>query len=196
MVAACAVMIVVMTAVIVGTPVAAAASNGLLWQLNPELCRSGCTGQANLIRAWQAVLWVDNVGGGINSSNFVDGQFGPNTEAKTKLWQGDPMNKDWNGNPLARDGRAGPRTWWAAQHNASYGGSRPKTSCWRLAPPYNDTVLCRYYQDGYHQEALRWMGYSIHDNGDWGFWLRDGNTEVTSTIWVRTDCASGTCREH
>ncbi|MFF8271444.1 peptidoglycan-binding protein [Streptomyces sp. NPDC016562] len=89
-------------------------ADGTSWSTNPTLCQSGCSMDANYIRFWQSVLWADNVYGRITSTTFIDGQFGPNTNARTKDWQS--IHLDWDGKPLLVDGRTGPRTWWSAQY--------------------------------------------------------------------------------
>ncbi|MEV7415613.1 hypothetical protein [Streptomyces sp. NPDC089919] len=123
------------------------------WRTNPELCRSGCSTSAAYISFWQSVLWADNVGGSI-SLTFIDGQFGPNTEARTQAWQG--IHLDWDGKPLAKDGRAGPRTWWSAETTYN------KNVCtWDSA----GNRLCTFYGTAH---SFKW-GEVNGSGSDWWF---------------------------
>jgi len=176
-----AVGVLAIVAVVVGTPGPAAASDPYYWQNNPTLCQSGCTTQRNLIRFWQAILWADNIGGGISSESFADGRFGPNTHAKTKIWQDYDGHRDWGGALLSVDGRVGPRTWWSANHNN-------QIVCDWIGPPSDVSGnRCRY--NGLSGD--RYFHFHVSDNGNWWFWLWDGGT-----FWdIRRNCQTGTCIE-
>ncbi|MFJ7155177.1 hypothetical protein ACIQUQ_09570 [Streptomyces sp. NPDC101118] len=139
-------------------------ADGDAWRTNPELCRSGCSSDANYIRFWQSVLWADNVNGQITSTGFIDGQFGPNTEARTKDWQA--IHLDWDGNQLQKDGRAGPRTWWSAQTTYN------KNVCtWDSA----GNKTCTFYGTA-HQ--FKW-GVPNAASNDWWFINPRTGTKVT-----------------
>jgi len=76
------------------------------WSDNHTLARSGYTNSGNIVRLWQAIVWVGNTSLG---SGFIDGQFGNNTHNQTVNWQLLRMG------PNEDDGIVGPRTWTAAQ---------------------------------------------------------------------------------
>ncbi|MCW6009902.1 peptidoglycan-binding protein [Micromonospora sp. CPCC 205371] len=171
--------IVVVVAMVIGLAGTAVASDPFYWRNNPTLCQSGCTTQRNLIRFWQAVLWADNVGGGIGDS-FVDGQFGSNTAAKTRLWQDVDDHRDWNQQLLAVDGRVGPRTWYAANHSSIW--------CERAEIPDQGTGnACEY-----GGLSGRYFQYFVSDSGNWSFWL----FQDYARRWnIRSNCQTGTCIE-
>ena len=59
---------------------------------------------------WQSILFSDDIGYQIPGydDSFVDGGFGPKTEAATKRWQQAWRDRGWG---LSVDGRVGPHTW-------------------------------------------------------------------------------------
>jgi hypothetical protein len=135
-----AVLAAVISVVGVKAPASAAPPN-FAWKDNfAELCPSGCAANSGKqVQFWQSVLWADNIGGLIANERFIDGQFGPTTAARTRNWQGSPLMRDYEGKRLSVDGRAGPRTWSAADRNvlSSECGFEP-----------SGEPLCTYY--GFH----------------------------------------------
>jgi hypothetical protein len=127
-----AIGLAVAVALVTGVVTPARAYNGLDWRTNPTLCKSGCATDRELIMFWQAVLWADNIGGGVESAGFIDGQFGPNTHSATWRWQKYGGFKNVDGvTPLTADGRVGRNSWNAAQLNAFCGwdSSRDRHDC-------------------------------------------------------------------
>jgi hypothetical protein len=149
--------VVTLTAIgafIVGSAAPAQAADPDYWHLNPTICRGCANTNTNLVRFWQAILWADNIGGGISGTGFIDGAFGPNTESKTKSWQG--VHSDWNGVRLVQDGRVGPRTWWAGQWQGP-------VHCQPGNGPGEED--CTYYGD-----AGRLFHFERFENGGWIFY--------------------------
>lgn len=158
-------------AVMAGTAGTASATalNPRSWVENPEICRwSSCYNDPDLIRFWQSILWADNLGGGITAAT-VDGQFGSNTETRTKRWQSDSRHLDYNGNRLTADGEVGPRTWYAAQYVETGDGIK---QAWCV---YDTAALvdrCTYSGRGTGRE-FTWRVYA---DGTWFFTAPTGYT--------------------
>jgi hypothetical protein len=86
-------------------PAQAAVGDQPFWSSFPLLTQ-GQYWNSNLVKLWQQIVQSD-VGTGKTCSQFVDGQFGSNTDAQTRNWQ-----STFN---IGVDGRVGPQTWSTAQ---------------------------------------------------------------------------------
>jgi peptidoglycan hydrolase-like protein with peptidoglycan-binding domain len=133
---------------------AIAAINPNKWSENPELCRYGCSTNRKLIMFWQSILFSDDIGYQIpgHDDSFVDGGFGPKTEAATRRWQQSWRDRGWG---LSVDGRVGPHTWNTANINQ-------QSRC----SPLGDGNYCTYYGDG---RAFHWGVENMYGTPHWWF---------------------------
>lgn len=93
--------------VVAATPASAHPVSGG-WSDNHTLCAaSWCVRGGNVVRMWQAILWVDGFDNG-QGTGFIDGNFGPNTDSQTRRYQTAFLGASQS------DGEVGPRTWGAA----------------------------------------------------------------------------------
>jgi hypothetical protein len=95
-----------------GSPASAHPLPAAWRNIGHEICTgTGCISVGNAVALWQSILWAN---GKLSNVGQIDSQFGPMTRAATIDWQND-VRYDWNGVRLLADGRAGPRSWFAAQ---------------------------------------------------------------------------------
>src|SRR5688572_8542437 len=99
------VLLVTVTALVVGLGASPAHAATGDWTTNKMLCRaSACVNNGDIVRLWQAILWAD---GNFGDVKEIDGDFGGRTHNATVAWQ-----SDWWLDP---DGEVGPLTWGRAQ---------------------------------------------------------------------------------
>lgn len=79
------------------------------WSDNHTLCtQSWCVRNGNVVRMWQAILWVDGFDNG-QGTGFIDGGYGTNTHNQTFQYQYTYIGDNQS------DGEVGPITWGFAQ---------------------------------------------------------------------------------
>jgi hypothetical protein len=103
---AAALAVAVVVAVTAGAAPAGAHSVNFGWEDNHTIC-NGCTvSRGGIVAMWQLMLMssVPNLG---SCESFVDGVFGPRTEAATRTWQ--------SNHSLSNDGKVGRNTWTKAR---------------------------------------------------------------------------------
>jgi peptidoglycan hydrolase-like protein with peptidoglycan-binding domain len=99
---------------LLAAPASAHPITGTTWAGAHEICQSCSINQGNLVGMWQGIL-VSSIGG--LDCGSVDGQFGPNTTARTRMWQAQARVTDPS---VTVDGRVGPKTWGHAFANTAF----------------------------------------------------------------------------
>jgi hypothetical protein len=86
-------------------PASASPIQGNDWSSAHTICNGCSVSRGNLVAMWQSIV-ISAVDGLGDCTTWVDGVFGPNTEAATRTWQ--------RNHGITADGIVGPQTWSTA----------------------------------------------------------------------------------